>query len=752
MHTGTISPASDFDTWTFSATTGDHIVVRVGEITQTGSFTPRIRLQNPSAVQIGVASGTVAGEISVTATNTGTFTVVVDDAAAAATGTYRLTLAKTPGTVFVAPGDEGGPLTNGVMHIGTIDVGDLDVWTFSAIAGENITLRMGELTNGSALTPALWLYGPNGALLEAYGSSSVASEVSVRATNSGTFTVVAGDFSSFYAGSGGYRLTLAKTGDAIVTSAGDEGGPLTNGVMHTGAIDVGDADIWSFTANTGDSIVVRMGELTNGSPLTPAIWLYGPSGALLGAFGSSSAAAEVAVRATNSGTFTVVVADFSSFYAGSGGYRLTLAKTGAGIITSAGDEGGPLTNGITHTGMIDVGDADIWNFSASAGDSIVLRMGELVNGSTLTPYLRLYGPDGALLDFYGSSVAASEVEFRATNSGTFTVVATDNSSFYAGSGGYRLSLSKTGEPIVVAPGDDGGPLTNGIMHFGNIDVGDADLWNFTANAGDAIVVRMGETASGSTLTPAIWLYGPDGALLAAYGSSVAAAEVTVRATNSGKFTVVASDFSSFYAGSGGYRLTLAKTGGAVFTSVGDEGGPLDGGLTREGTNDLGDLDLFYFTACAGDYLTVQLDELVGGSPLTPWIRLYGRDGVLIRSVSGASTTQTSVQATNSGMFLIVVSDLSSFYGGSGGYRLTVNGLSDGLKLCLPSIAGTNTLLRGIGGISNATYRLYTTTNITTPASLWTSIYTNQFDSFGTFSYTNLFSLSERERYFRLWQQ
>jgi len=48
--TGTISPVGDSDTWTFSANTGDAIVIRVGEITQTGNFTPRIRLFSPVAV------------------------------------------------------------------------------------------------------------------------------------------------------------------------------------------------------------------------------------------------------------------------------------------------------------------------------------------------------------------------------------------------------------------------------------------------------------------------------------------------------------------------------------------------------------------------------------------------------------------------------------------------------------------------------------------------------------------------------
>ena len=94
-HTGSISPVGDSDVWTFAATIGDRIVIRVGEITQTGSFSPRLRLQNPSAVLIASSSSTLATEVSVTATNTGTFTLTVDDAGAAATATYRLTLAKS---------------------------------------------------------------------------------------------------------------------------------------------------------------------------------------------------------------------------------------------------------------------------------------------------------------------------------------------------------------------------------------------------------------------------------------------------------------------------------------------------------------------------------------------------------------------------------------------------------------------------------------------------------------------------------
>jgi hypothetical protein len=176
---------------------------------------------------------------------------------------------------------------------------------------------------------------------------------------------------------------------------------------------------------------------------------------------------------------------------------------------------------------------------------------------------------------------------------------------------------------------------------------------------------------------------------------------------------------------------------------------LNGSGTYDGTIDTGDLDVFYFTACAGDSLVLQMDELVSGSSLTPWLRLYGRDGVLIKSVLGAATALISVTATNSGIFTLVAGDGNGALSGTGSYRLTVNGLSAGLKLCLPVFSGTNVNLAGIGGTTNATFILFTQTNVTAPLALWTPILTNQFDQFGVFNRTNVSRRSEVQRYFRL---
>ena len=51
-------------------------------------------------------------------------------------------------------------------------------------------------------------------------------------------------------------------GDPVVVSAGDDGGPMTNDVMHTGTILTGDLDMWTFTANSGDKLEVRVGKIS----------------------------------------------------------------------------------------------------------------------------------------------------------------------------------------------------------------------------------------------------------------------------------------------------------------------------------------------------------------------------------------------------------------------------------------------------------------------------------------------------------
>jgi hypothetical protein len=148
------------------------------------------------------------------------------------------------------------------------------------------------------------------------------------------------------------------------------------------------------------------------------------------------------LRATNSGTFLVVIGN-NPYYsdAASGTYVLTLAKTGAAIVVSPGDEGGSLTGANIYNGTITIGDLDLWEFTICAGETIDVRADEITQTNSFAPWVRLYGPNGLLL---GSSFGAAfgEVVVKATNSGTFLAVIGNNDYYNnAGSGTYQLTAN-----------------------------------------------------------------------------------------------------------------------------------------------------------------------------------------------------------------------------------------------------------------------------------------------------------------------
>jgi hypothetical protein len=699
------------DSYVFTANKGDNFVLRLG----TTGFYGELSLYGPTGPLLAIAYSGYDAELAFVATNSGTFTVIVSSYSAGGSGTYVLHLAQCPEAFSVPGGDEGGPMTNGGNHAGAITLGDLDMWSLTANAGDNIVLRLGT----AGFYGMLRLYGPNGALLKtAY--SGYDAELAYTPTNTGTFTALVSAYSS--GGTGSYVLYLAQFPEAFIVPAGDEGGPMTNGGNYSGTNSLGDLDIYSFNANPGDNFVLRLGTVGYYGILR----LYGPNGALLKT-AYSGYDAELAWTATNSGTFAVLVSSYSS--GDSGTYVLHLAQFPEPFIVPAGDEGGLMANAGNYSGTNSLGDLDIYSFSANTGDNIVLRLG------TVGYYgiLRLYGPNGALLRTAYSGYDA-ELAWTATNSGTFAALV---SSYNGGEAGtYVLHFAQFPEPFTVPAGDEGGPLSNGGNHAGSIALGDLDLWSLSANAGDNIVLRLGTVGFDGNLR----LYGPNGALLkTAYSGTDATLAWT--ATNSGIFTALVSSYASGTTGS--YVLYLAQFPGSFIVPGGDEGGPMNGSGNYSGTIALGDLDIWAFTACTGDFLNL----VVYSTNFYGNLSLYGPNGALLKTAASGTTATLNYATTNSGRFMLLVD--SYYAGGTGTYLLSANGLADSMRLCRPAITGTNGNLSGVGGRPGVTFTLFTQTNVALPFALWTPLRTNQFDAFGAFSYPHLFNPAEPQRFFRV---
>ncbi len=520
LYKGTIA-ANATNSYTFTATIGDSLILRVGALTSQGYFYPWLRVLDPNGIVVGSQDpgSSSAAEVALTAANSGTVNALVllcdgSYGGFTGTGTYELSYIDVPGAIVVTPGEQGGPLTNGSVNAGTIGVGELDSWTFTATNGDSVILRVGELTTSDYFRPWLRVYGPNGVLVQSTDpvSSSVA-EVVFTAANTGAFTVVVSD--GTYEGIddvGTYQLSYVQVPGTFVISPGATRQPADQWHRQPRArspamFTVGALETWTFPQRPMDEqrrSLRGQGELTS-SRLFPSVAAGLRAGWRFGGDQSedpgSSRVAEVVLTAPPTPPALLPLWCPTGLTEGidevaPGTYQLSYVQVPGTMctISSRSNKAVPLVNGTANPGTITVGALEAWTFTATNGDSVILRAGELTTSDYFRPWLRVYGPDGVLVQSEdpGSSRVA-EVVFTATNTGAFTVVVSDGT--YEGlddAGTYQLSYVQVPGTIEISPGQQGGPLVNGTVTPGTITVGALETWTFTATNGDSVLLRAGE--------------------------------------------------------------------------------------------------------------------------------------------------------------------------------------------------------------------------------------------------------------------
>ena len=120
---------------------------------------------------------------------------------------------------------------------------------------------------------------------------------------------------------------------------------------------------------------------------------------------------EYAFTATTNGTLTVLMSDGSGAKAGTGTYRFHFVKLPGSFIIPPGDDGGPLpgSGGIQDGVTGEPGDLDLWTFSATIGDRIVLRRAQLTGTNNFGVWMRVYDPNGCVIN---QGAPASGVSMR----------------------------------------------------------------------------------------------------------------------------------------------------------------------------------------------------------------------------------------------------------------------------------------------------------------------------------------------------
>ncbi len=636
--TGNISGTPETVEFTVAAVAGDSLLFSLGELV---NFSPRLQVFAPD----NSIAGQITGSTSFTDAN-----LQVDLISVAQAGTYRAVVGSTSGSGGFAlsmvkvpgaqPFDEG-PLVSGQRKEALLDRGDLDVYTFTASAGDSIIVSMGEL---ELWAPRVDLFGPNGARIATISGSTSFHDANLQVeamnvVDGGTYFIVARSASN--ATSGNYGLTMAKLAGPQPFNEG----PLASGERKVTSLSRGDIDVYTIAANVGDSILVSVGELTNWAP---RVDLFGPTGVRLATVSGSTSFSDANLQVETlsvaaAGTYFAVVRAGGTTVDGE--YGVSVAKLGG---PQPFDQG-PMASGQRKASLLDRGDLDVYTFTASAGDSMIVSVGELENWS---PRVDLFAPNGVRLFTNSGSTSFTDANVQVealsvAQSGTYYAVVRAGATSV--SGNYGIAVAK----IAGAQPFSGGAMGSGERRAALLDRGDLDIYTFSASAGESMVLSVGEIGNWA---PRLDLFDPSGNRLStvAGSSSLTDANLQLEAltvTLSGTYYAVVRAGASSVAGE--YGISIAKVGGAQPF----DNGPVASGQRRTGTLELGGLEVFTFTANAGDAVLFSLGEQVNWAPR---LDVFAPDSSRVGFVSGSSSlTDTNLPLdflglTQSGTYYVVV--------------------------------------------------------------------------------------------------
>ena len=190
----------DIDTFTFDAAVGEGILLRAVDINET-TFYPQILLYAPDGQYIKYAQNPTVAYTSYTATQAGTYTVVVLDVSSGftSTGDYQLQFAHMPSA------NELGYISNGSSKTSSIGLGDIDSYKIVAGSNQQIALSFNDLSQSSLYLQVL-LYGPDGNYIT-YAQSGTSGTLYHTTLVTGSYTAVVLDVSSGFTSTGNYKLS-----------------------------------------------------------------------------------------------------------------------------------------------------------------------------------------------------------------------------------------------------------------------------------------------------------------------------------------------------------------------------------------------------------------------------------------------------------------------------------------------------------------------------------------------------------------
>ncbi len=317
-------------------------------------------------------------------------------------------------------------------------------------------------------------------------------------------------------------------------------GPLQPGQVEEGTLTFGVRDVWSFEAQAGAYVTIRL-EAADADELDTYLELYDGEGSLIaedddGGGGTDSLIADFSIP--EAGTYYIHVLPYS----GAGEYRLGLD------ISAEPTSGGVIEYGALVEGRLPGNGEHTWEFEGQQGDEIRIAM-RAVSGD-VDSYLQLYSPDDELLiydDDSGEDFDALIEYYVLPANGTYRIEVSDIS---GEPGEYELTLEQAQLEVQ-------GDLTFEQSAGGTLEPGARHHWLFDGEQGDFVTLSM--IALDEGVDPYLELFGPNGEKLmtdddSGDGSNAAILEFELPLT--GVYRLVARSYDNTEAGE--YALTMER--------------------------------------------------------------------------------------------------------------------------------------------------------------------------------------------------
>ncbi|NOT32643.1 MAG: T9SS type A sorting domain-containing protein [Candidatus Eisenbacteria bacterium] len=637
---GTIAGPTFTETWTFSGSNGQRVLISA--VTTSGAPNTSIVLRAPGGT---VTWNSSADRLDFQLTANGTWTVEISDVGLNDAGGYSIGFVNLTIGPYTSGGDlDGGAIVSAEIKTGSnAAIGDFDVFTFSGTAGQRIAFAAVE-TSAASYNTVITIYPPGGGNFEASVNSN---RLDHQLLATGTYTAVVEDFANDHTGT--YTLSYLNVTAGPFTIAGDlDGGPIASNEIKTGTVSgVGDMDAFTFSGTSGQRVLF-VGVATGGA-MNSQLWLY-PAGGGPPIYISTADRADVQLNAT--GTWTALIEDAANDQGGN--YSVSFMNVSAGPFTSVGDlDGGAIVSAEIKTGNnTGIGDIDAFTFSGVAGQRIAFAAVE-TSAASYNTVVTIYPPGGGNFE---ASVNSNRLDHQLLATGTYTAVVEDFANDHTGT--YTLSyLNVTAGPFTIAGDLDGGPIASNEIKTGTVSgVGDMDAFTFSGTTGQRVLFV--DVATGGAMNSQLWLY-PAGGGPPIYVSSADRADVQLNAT--GTWTALIEDAANDQGGS--YSVSFMNVSAGPFTSVGDlDGGAIVSAEIKTGNNTgIGDIDAFTFSGTAGQRIAFAAVETSAASYNTV-ITIYPPGGGNFEASVNSNRLDHQLLAT--GTYTAVVEDFANDHTGT----------------------------------------------------------------------------------------